>query len=237
MASARVGSPIAERLRHLVDLLPALIMFVVILGSIYTGLATPTEAAALAVAAAIVLAAVHRRRSIAMLHDAIRATLRTTSMVMLILVAAFLLNFVLGLVGLPQNLSGWVRDLDLSPIGTIWPLVAFYLVLGCFLEGVAMMVTTIGVVGPLVVSLGFDLVWFGIFMTIIMQLALIAPPVGLNLYVVRGLHVVRGIRGTSGSIRDVFVGVMPFVVAMLIIAAVLICVPELALWLPRLMFQ
>ena len=224
------ATTLRERVRQLPNIIPVAVILTVIMGSIYTGLATPTEAAALALVASLILAAMTGRLSVRMLHEAFRATIRTTAMVLLILVAAFMLNFVLGFLGIPQALSSWIRDLGLSPYATIWTLVVFYLILGCFLEAVAMMVTTIGIVAPLCVSLGFDIVWLGVFMTIIMELGLITPPVGLNLYVV------QSIRGGSGSMIDVYIGVIPFVVAMLLALAVLIYFPGIALWLPNLLF-
>ena len=223
-------STVGERMRRLIDLVPAIIIFAVIMGSIYSGLATPTEAGALALITVLLLSAWSGKLTIAMLHDAFRATVRTTAMVMLILVAAFTLNFIIGFLGIPQQLSAVVADLGLSPYAMIWLLVLFYLILGCFLEAVSMMVTTIAIVAPLVESLGFDLVWFGIFMTIMMELALITPPVGLNLYVV------QSIRDKGGSIYDVFIGVFPFVVAMLLVITLLIYFPQIALWLPDKMF-
>jgi TRAP-type C4-dicarboxylate transport system permease large subunit len=147
-----------------------------------------------------------------------------------VITAAFALNFALSLSGLPQQVSTYIRDLHWSPMVTIWVLVLFYLILGCFLEAIAMMVTTVGIVVPLVVSLGFDSLWFGIFMTLMMELALITPPVGLNLYVVQNIRI------TKGNINDVFIGVVPFVVAMLIFVAILIYFPGLALWLPGKLF-
>ncbi len=165
-----------------------------------------------------------------MLHESFLSSMRTTAMVMLVLTTAFLLNFSLSLSGLPQQVSEYIRDLHWSPMMTIWILVLFYLLLGIFIEAMAMMVTTVGIVTPLVVSLGFDPVWFGVFITVMMELSIISPPVGLNLYVVQNLRPVKG------SINDVFIGVLPFVVAMLIFVALLIQFPAIALWLPGKVF-
>jgi tripartite ATP-independent transporter DctM subunit len=223
--------PLRDRLRVLVDIIPVMAIFVIIMGGIYFGLATPTEAAALGVIGALLIAAFAGKLSIAMLHDAFRATVRTTATVLLIILAAFLLNFVLGLMGVGQTVSKWVQGFGLSPYGTMWLLVLVYLVLGCFLETVSMMITTVPIVVPLIVALGFDPVWFGIFLTIMMELSLITPPVGMNLYVV------QGIRGGSGSINDIIVGTLPFVGGMIAITALLIYWPALALWLPGKMFD
>lgn len=166
-----------------------------------------------------------------MLHEAFLGTLRTTAMVLLVIVAAFSLNFVIGFLGIPQSVASLIERLGLSANQTIWLILVFYLILGCFLEVVSMMVTTVGIVVPLIVSLGFDPIWFGVFFTILAELAMITPPVGLNLYVV------QGIRTSSGSIHDVFIGTLPFAPAMLLVLALLIYVPEIALWLPRQMFE
>ncbi|MBI4182678.1 MAG: TRAP transporter large permease subunit [Proteobacteria bacterium] len=225
------AKPLLERLRGTLDLAPVFFIFIVIMGSIYFGLATPTEAAALGVVGALLIAAGHRRLTVSMLHEAFLSTLRTTAMVLLVIVAAFSLNFILGFLGIPQSIANWVAGLGLSAYQTIWMLLVFYLILGCFLEVVSMMVTTIGIVVPLVVHLGFDPVWFGIFFTILAELAMITPPVGLNLYVV------QSIRTSSGSIYDVFIGTLPFAGAMLLVLVLLIYVPEVALWLPDKMFE
>ena len=223
--------PLLQRLRGTLDLLPVLFIFLLIMGSIYFGLATPTEAAALGVVGALMIAAGRGRLTVAMLHEAFLATLRTTAMVLLVILAAFALNFVIGFLGIPQSVAGWIEELGLSAYQTIWLLLVFYLILGCFLEVVSMMVTTIGIVVPLVVSLGFDAVWFGVFITILAELAMITPPVGLNLFVVQNIRV------SHGSIYDVFIGTLPFAFAMLLVLALLIYVPELALWLPNKMFD
>jgi len=221
---------LAMRLKMLLDILPVMIVFTLIMGSIYLGWATPTEAAAIGVVGAILIAAFNRSLSIGMLHAAFLASLRTTAMVILVVMSAFVLNFALSMAGVPQMLSGYVRDMNLSPMATIWALVLFYLLLGCFLEAIAMMVTTVGVVVPLVVSLGFDPLWFGIFMVLMMEMALITPPVGLNLFVA------QNIRLSKGSITDVYIGALPFVLAMLLLVTLLIYFPGIALWLPNRMF-
>lgn len=224
-------APLRKRLLLLMDLVPIAFVFLVVMGSLYSGLATPTESAALGVLAAAGVAWWYGRLSLAVLHESFRSTVRTTGMVMLIIVAAFFLNFVLSLIGLPQAVTQWVKGLGISPMQTIWLLFLVYLVLGCFLETLSMMITTIPVVTPLVVALGFDPVWFGIFVVLMCELALITPPVGMNLFVVQGL------RRPGSDINDVILGVLPFMVVMLLFTALLIYIPELALWLPRQFFD
>jgi len=222
--------PLAMRLKLLIDVLPVVFIFGLVMGGIYLGIATPTEAAALGVVGAIAIAAANRTLSVAMLHAAFLSALRTTAMVVLVVTTAFVLNFSLSLAGIPQALSEYIGQLGWSPTATIWVLVAFYLILGCFLEAIAMMVTTVGVVVPLIVSLGFDPLWFGIFMTMMMELALITPPVGLNLFVAQNIRLSRG------GISDVYIGVLPFAFAMMVFVTLLIYFPQIALWLPNRLF-
>ncbi|KCV54709.1 TRAP transporter large permease [Bordetella bronchiseptica] len=222
--------PLAMRLKLLIDVLPVVFIFGLVVGGIYLGIATPTEAAALGVVGAIAIAAANRTLSVAMLHAAFLSALRTTAMVVLVVTTAFVLNFSLSLAGIPQALSEYIGQLGWSPTATIWVLVAFYLILGCFLEAIAMMVTTVGVVVPLIVSLGFDPLWFGIFMTMMMELALITPPVGLNLFVAQNIRLSRG------GISDVYIGVLPFAFAMMVFVTLLIYFPQIALWLPNRLF-
>ena len=227
------GTPIetswALRVRSLVHLLPPLGIFLVVVGSIYAGLATPTEAASLGVVASLALAAFARSLNLEMLRRAVEGTMRTTAMVMLIILAAIFLNFVLAAIGLTQALSQFVLELGLTPMQTLLAVIAFYLVLGCFMETLSMLLTTTPLIVPIIVSLGFDPVWFGILMMVMLETALITPPIGVNLYVVQG---VRG----RGSMNDVITGTLPFVATMFVMIALLVLFPELALWLPELFY-
>lgn len=220
--------PLAQRLRSLVDLLPPAFVFAIVIGSIYSGWATPTEAAALGVVAALLLAALNRKLTIAMLHECFLSMARTTAMIMLIISAAFFLNYIVGILGIPFALTQWVSELGLSPLGLILALVVFYLVLGCFLETLSMMIATVPIVVPMVVQFGFDPVWFGVFLVIMMEISLITPPIGMNLYVVQG---VRG----RGSIVDVMIGSLPFLAVMLGFVALITAWPAIVLWLPGVM--
>ena len=224
------GTPIGTswrlRLRALPTLLPPLAIFLVVVGSIYAGIATPTEAASLGVIAALILAAIERRVSFAMLRGVAEGTMRTTAMIMLIIMAAQFLNFVLASIGLTEGLGKLIEGLGLGKIGTMILIVIFYLILGCFMETISMMILTTPFIAPIVFKLGWDPIWWGIVLTVLIEAALITPPVGLNLYVVQGM---RG----RGSINDVIRGSIPFVGAMIVLIALLMAAPDLALWLPR----
>jgi tripartite ATP-independent transporter DctM subunit len=215
----------SERIRSLVHLLPPLGIFLVVVGSIYAGLATPTEAAALGVVAALGLAWAYRRLSLAMLKEVFENSMRTNAMVMLIIVAAYFLNFVISAIGLTTVLTDYIAGLGLSTAQMLLAVVLFYLVLGCFMETLSMMITTIPIVAPVMFALGFDPIWFGIVLVILIEMALITPPVGLNLFVVQSLR-------SRGSLNDVMAGSAPFVAAMLVMIALLAWFPGLALWLP-----
>jgi tripartite ATP-independent transporter DctM subunit len=221
--------PMAQKLRNLVDILPPLLIFVLVMGSIYTGWATPSESAALGVVGALVVTIAKRRFSLTMLHEAMLSTVKISAMILLIVVAAQFLNFVIGILGIPQTLTRVVGAVASSPLEAILLFVVFYFILGCFLETLSMMIATIPIVMPIVFHFGIDPVWFGVFLVIMMEVALITPPLGMNLFVVQG---VRG----RGSIVDVMRGAMPFVVIMLAMVALLVAFPALALWLPGQMY-
>jgi len=222
-------TPLSVRLRGIVDLAPPLALFIVVMGSIYAGWATPTESAAVGVVAALVLALAQERLTLRLVASACETTVSVTAMIVLIVAAAFYLNFVLGILGVPQALTRFVTSLGLDSTAFLIVLVAFYLVLGCFLETLSMMVGTIPIVFPIVTAYGIDPVWFGIFLVMMCEMALITPPVGMNLYVVQG---VRG----GGSVGDVIVGALPYLAMLALLTALLMVFPGIALWLPRLAF-
>lgn len=225
-AGRRVSYTLRERFMGTLGVLPPILVFVVVIGSIYAGVATPTEAAALGVVAALIIAAWRRRLSWNMLNEALEGTVVTTAMIVLIIIAAYILNMILSGIGLTQQLNAFVTSLGLTPMQMLLVVVVFYLILGCFMETLSMMITTIPIVAPLMFSLGFDPIWYGIVMMILIETALITPPIGLNLYVVQG---VRG----GGPMTDVMVGALPFVAVMALMIALLALVPGMALWLPE----
>ena len=240
-------------------ILPVLIIIVVVLGSIYTGWATPTEAAALGVVGALVVAIaneVYKRvqgtyadwggsyRGIKiMLMDSIISTVRTSSMIMLIVMAAFTLSFAFARLGISQDISEWITGLNLNALQFVIILVFFYLLLGTFMESFAMLVTTIPILVPSLEAVGVDLVWFGIIMVILVEAALISPPEGINLYILHGVRqdvdaqmaaqteaaqeVLR-----ESTITDVYIGVMPFMGCMAAVIALLFVFPDIALYAP-----
>jgi len=224
-----VADPLRERLKRLVDLMPPLVIFGIIMGSIYTGWATVTESAALAVVVALPIAALYGRLSIRMLHECFIATANLTAMSLLILAVAFYLNFVMGLLGVTSALGAFATSIGASPLELIIALTIFYLLLGIFFETLPMLVGTVPVVFPVIVAAGIDPVWFGVFIVLMCEISLISPPVGMTLYVIQAVR-------REGTIAEVFQGTIPFFIAMVVMTALLIGLPEMALWLPRISF-
>ena len=212
-----------ERFETLKDLIPVLVIFVVVIGSIYAGLATPTESAALGVLASLLLALRYKAISIDFFKQVFEGTMRTSSMIMLILISANFLNFILDSIGLAETLYQFVNNLGASPLYTLLVVIALYIVLGFFVETLSLMVITVPIVAPILVNLGYDPVWFGILLILLIEMALITPPVGLNLYVVQGVR-------RTGSIVDVMIGAIPFVFMIAIMIVLLIIYPEIALY-------
>ena len=227
------GEPVVatwtERITALPSLLPPIGIFLVVVGSIYAGVATPTEAAALGVVAALGLSAANGSLSLNMIRAAIEGTMRTTSMILLIILAAVFLNFVLSVIGLTQALADFVTGLGLSPMQTMLMLIAVLIVVGCFMETLSMLLTVAPLITPIVITLGFDPVWFGILLMVLLETALITPPIGINLYVVQGVR-------ERGELSDVMIGAAPFVLTMFAMIAVLLLFPDVALWLPGLFY-
>ena len=218
-----------ERIVALPSLIPPLGIFIVVVGSIYAGLATPTEAASLGVVAAMALAAANGTLTLSMMRAAIEGTMRTTSMIMLIIVAAVFLNFVLSVIGLTQALADFVTGLGWAPMQTMIMIIVVLVLIGCFMETLSMLLTTAPLITPIVVALGFDPVWFGILLMVLLETALITPPIGINLYVV------QGIRG-RGEMLDVMKGAAPFVLTMFAMIVLLLIFPDIALWMPSLFY-
>lgn len=223
------------RLLGLLSLFPVLVLMFIVLGTIYLGVATPTEAAALGVVASFILAAVNRQVNLRMLRQVLVTTVRTSSMIMLIVTSAFILSFSLAILGVPAQLTEVVSGMHLTPTTLVIMLVVFYVVLGTFMEALSMMVTTMPILVPLLKSMGVDLVWFGIIMVILLEAALVSPPEGLNLYIIQGIR--KSVQEEAGlkvgTMLDLWVGVLPFIAGMAICITLLLIFPEIALWLPN----
>lgn len=220
------GSLWPARIAGLPHLIPPLGLFLVVVGSIYVGIATPTEAAALGLMATLGLVWLNGQLTVAVLLSAFEGTVRTTCMIMLIVLVAFFLNLVMVSIGLVDAITNSILSLGWPPLGMLLAIIAFYLLLGCFMETISMMIATTPIIVPVIIGLGYDPVWWGIVFVILIEAALITPPVGLNLYIVQAVR-------KTGSISDLFLGAAPFLVVMLVMVALLIAFPQLALWLPE----
>ena len=225
--AARPRIPLREKLKTIADLLPTAILILLVLGTIYGGLATATESAALGVFGAMVFAAIEGKLSFRMLNSSAEATARNTALIGLILFGAYVLNFIFVGLGVPQALAKLVSTMPLPPWGIMLLIIGFYLALGTFMEGFSMVVTTIPVVFPVVLALGYDPIWFGVIVTMLVEIALISPPDGTVLYVLQGM------RRDGGPITDIFSGVMPFMLVYMLSLLILMLLPDIALWLPR----
>jgi tripartite ATP-independent transporter DctM subunit len=219
--------PMSERVRLLRHLVAPAIVFLVVMGSIYTGLATATESAALGVVVALGFVAASGRMTWALLANCFRQTARVSGMILLIIVTAFILNLTISLTGVADALTKWVTSFGLAPIAMLFALIVFYLVLGMFMDVLSMQVATIPLTYPIVTALGIDPIWFGIFIVLMCELGLITPPVGMNLFVV------HGIRPDKGGIEDAIWGALPYAVIMILFTIALIFLPQLVLWLPE----
>lgn len=209
-----------ERIRGIKDLLPIAMIFAVVIGSIYMGFATPTEAAALGVIAALIIAAYYRELTVKVLIESIEGTIRTTGMIMFIILAANFLNFVILSLGIGDQITNIINNLGLTPFKTLLVIIFIYVVMGFFIETLSIMVLTIPIVHPIITSMGYDSIWFGILLILLIEMALITPPVGLNLYVVQGVR-------RRGSIGEISLWVAPFVIMIFVMIAILILFPNL----------
>ncbi len=219
-----------ERLRSVGRSLSLVGIVFAVLGGIYFGVFTPVEAAAVGAFLTLVLTIVRRRLTLETLKFCILETVKTFAFVYLIVIGAFLFNPFLAVTQIPANLAAAMPGLDLSPIVILIVIVLGYIVLGTFLEGLAMMVLTLPIVFPLIKDMGYDPIWFGALLVVILEMSLISPPLGLNVFVVKGIA--EGV-----PMGEIFRGIIPFWGAMLICAALLIAFPDIALILPETMIR
>jgi tripartite ATP-independent transporter DctM subunit len=216
---------IKERIYSLKDTWSILFLFVLVVGGLYTGWFTPTEAAGVGAFGALVITIIKRRLTWENLTNSLAETTRTTAMVFAILIGANIFGYFLTISQIPDQLSGWIAELGLHRHVVLSILIFVYIVLGCFMEGFAIMVLTIPIVYPMVIGMGFDPIWFGIIITLVMEMSLITPPVGINVFIISGV-------AKDVPMYTIFRGVFPFWVAMVACIVLLVIFPEIALFLP-----
>ncbi len=219
-----------ERLLVLRRAMPIVGIVLVTIGGIYGGVFTPVEAAGVGAFLALAVALVRRSLDLERFKQVLLQTMRTTATSFLILIGAHIFIPFMALSGIPRDLAGFLIGLDLGSLGILLIILAAYIVLGTFLEGFAILVLTLPIVFPLIVELGFSPIWFGVVMVIVLEMGLISPPVGVNVFVVKGI-------AADVPMRDIFVGILPFWLAMIVALAILVAVPDIALILPNTMFN
>lgn len=225
-AKALAEMPLREKLALGKHLIPPFVIFGVVMGSIYGGLATPTESAAIGVVIALGFVAANGRLNLELLANCSIQAAKTSGMVMIVLVCALLLNVTISMTGAAQAMTQWIASFELSQLGLLFVLLIFYVLLGTFMDAMSMLVLTVPIVIPIVIAAGIDPIWFGIFIVIMCEVALITPPVGMNLFVVQGVRI------DSGPYGDVIKGAAPYVVIMMGFAVLLMFFPGIVMWLP-----
>jgi len=216
-----------DRLVALKDLAPTLLLILMVLGSIYAGVATPTEAAALGVFGAYLFALFNRQMSTQILFECLMGAVKTNAMIMLIVMGAGFLARVMGFLGIPAAITAAITSMDLSPYTLMILLGGVYVVLGCLLDGFSIVVMTLPIALPMVTAAGFDPIWFGIYLILMVEVSQITPPVGFNLFVIQGL--------TGEPIMRIARYAFPFFLLMLLTTAIITVLPDIALYLPKLM--
>ncbi len=218
-----------EKMKGLVLLAPVLCLMVVVIGSIYLGWATPTESAALGVLGALVMSAIGGSLTVADLRDSLLGAARTTCMIGFIVGGAQVMTVMFNYTGVPITIAQTVAELDINPYLFVLVLTLLYLILGCVLEGISIMVLSAAIFVPVVSQMGFDLIWFGIYLVIIIEMALITPPIGFNLFVIQQI--------SGKNILFISAAAAPFFITLIFVTALITVWPELVLWLPDVMMR
>ncbi|MDH3235002.1 MAG: TRAP transporter large permease [Alphaproteobacteria bacterium] len=224
------GMPFRERISAMSGLWKVVILFGIAIGGIYSGFMSPTEAAAVAALVAIIIAFATRAMTWKVLAESLLETIWTTGMLFFIVIGAFLFAYFMVLTRLPNSLAEWVQGLQMAPWMVIMMMIAFYIVLGCFLDAISMILITIPVFLPLAQGLGFDPIWFGILVLVVVEVGMITPPVGLNIFVIRA-------QLPDVKLVDVYWGIVPFLAAAAGLVALLMLFPDLAMWLPQQLYK
>jgi tripartite ATP-independent transporter DctM subunit len=214
----------AEKIYASRHLIPVVALIGLVLGSIYVGIATATEAAALGVVGSLILSAVQGSMNWKVFRESLMGATRLYCMIAFILAGAAFLTLAMGYIGLPRKLAEFITGMGLSPLWLLFWLMVFYIILGCFLDGISMVVLTMGVILPTIVKAGIDLVWFGIFIVLVVEMAQITPPVGFNLFVLQGM--------TRKEITWIARVSMPLFLLMVVAVALIYFFPGIVTWLP-----
>ena len=218
-----------DKIKKSKQLLPVILLILGVIGSIYTGLATATEAASLGVVGALILSYFQKSLSLKTFKESLLGATKTSCMIAFILAGSTFLSLAMGFTGLPRNLAIWIESMQFSPYLLIFVLMIFYIILGMFLDGISAVVLTMAIIEPMIRQAGFDMIWFGIFLVVVVEMAQITPPVGFNLFVLQGM--------ANKDMGYIARSAFPLFLLMILAVIVIIIFPEIALWLPEQMVQ
>ena len=218
-----------EKVRKSGKLIPVILLIVSVIGSIYTGIATATEAASLGVVGALILSYFQKSLSIKTFKESLLGATKTSCMIAFILAGATFLSLAMGFTGLPRNLALWIEGMELSPYVLIFVLMIFYIILGMFLDGISAVVLTMAIIEPMIRQAGFDMIWFGVFLVIVVEMAQITPPVGFNLFVLQGM--------ANKDMGYIARSAFPLFLLMIFAVILVVIFPEIALWMPEQMIK
>ena len=218
-----------EKIKRSKQLLPIIILISAVIGSIYTGIATATEAASLGVLGALILSYFQKSLTIETFKSSLLGATKTSCMIAFILAGSTFLSLAMGFTGLPRNLAIWIQSMELSPYVLIFVLMIFYIILGMFLDGISAVVLTMAIIEPMIRQAGFDMIWFGIFLVIVVEMAQITPPVGFNLFVLQGM--------ANKDMGYIAKSAFPLFLLMVLAVILVVIFPEIALWMPEQMIK
>lgn len=219
----------SQKIKQSGQLIPVIVLIVAVIGSIYAGIATATEAASLGVVGALILSFFQKSLNKETFKLSLLGATKTSCMIAFILAGSAFLSLAMGFTGLPRNLAIWINEMNLSPYVLIMVLTIFYIILGMFLDGISAVVLTMAIIEPMIRQAGFDMIWFGVFLVIVVEMAQITPPVGFNLFVLQGM--------ANKDIGFIAKSAFPLFLLLILAVVVIIIFPEIALWLPKQMIQ
>ena len=219
----------SQKIKQSGQLIPVIVLIAAVIGSIYVGIATATEAASLGVVGALILSFFQKSLNKETFKLSLLGATKTSCMIAFILAGSAFLSLAMGFTGLPRNLAIWINEMNLSPYVLIMVLTIFYIILGMFLDGISAVVLTMAIIEPMIRQAGFDMIWFGVFLVIVVEMAQITPPVGFNLFVLQGM--------ANKDIGFIAKSAFPLFLLLILAVVVIIIFPEIALWLPKQMIQ
>ena len=214
-----------EKIKRSKQLLPVILLISSVIGSIYTGIATATEAASLGVGGALILSYFQKSLTLESFKSSLLGATKTSCMIAFILAGSTFLSLAMGFTGLPRNLAVWIQNMELSPYVLIFVLMIFYIILGMFLDGISAVLLTMAIIEPMIRQAGFDMIWFGIFLVIVVEMAQITPPVGFNLFVLQGM--------ANKDMGYIARSAFPLFLLMVLAVVLVVIFPEIALWMPE----